>query len=612
MDGRQQQTQRRGGGRGGRGDRGGRGGPRVAAPQHSRHAATQAMEVDSMAPSPSASTPELVRPLPTVTSHLSNVTFASLSSHNVDQRLLDAIPFSLMSEVQAATIEPALQGVDILAQAKTGTGKTVAFLLPAIQRILTSGSPARGSISCLILSPTRELALQIEKEANLLLARIDSSVLGVQHVVGGTNMSSEVRQLNSKRCDILVATPGRLLDHLQTTPGFPARLNQLRTYILDEADRMLDMGFRQELQKIAVHLPDRKQVPRQLLLFSATIPPGVREVAGLDPKNARFINTLSEEESNTHAHVSQESVVVDSWADALPATLALILEEIARLPLAAKVIVFSPTARAAGLAAELFRTPAVTRRLETAANGSFPIGEIHSRKSQSARVKATSDFAAAPRAVLFSSDVAARGVDFPGVSCVLQVGLPASGEQYVHRIGRTGRAGAEGKGAIVLARNGEERFLGLPEMRDLPIRQRPQLALDEARKVVHAGLLAVSDETKSQAYQAALGYFKGELKLLRWGVPELIARVNEYAQHALMYRGGQSDQPPPLQAKTVGKMGLKGVQGLNVVRGESQPQQQGRGGSGGGHQVNGGGGGARGGGARGGRGGGRGRGGARA
>lgn len=567
-----------------------------------------AMDIDSTATSPLSTPPPLVRPTPTVTSHLSSVTFASLSSHNVDQRLLDAIPFPLMSEVQAATIEPALKGVDILAQAKTGTGKTVAFLLPAIQHILSAAqSPARGSISCLILSPTRELALQIEKEAKLLLSRVDASALGVQHVVGGTNMSSEVKNLAAKRCDILVATPGRLLDHLQTTPGFAARLAALRTYVLDEADRMLDMGFRQELQKISVHLPDRRQVPRQLLLFSATIPPGVKEVAGLDPSNAQFINTLSEEESNTHAHVTQESVVVDSWADALPATVALILEEVARLPLAAKVIVFSPTARAAGLAAELFRSPAVTKRLEAAVGGSFPVGEIHSRRSQAQRVRATSDFAGAARAVLFSSDVAARGVDFPGVSCVLQVGLPASAEQYVHRIGRTGRAGAEGKGAIVLARNGEERFLQQGEMRDLPIKARSGLALDDARRVVHAGLLAVSDESKSQAYQAALGYFKGELKLLRWGVPELIARVNEYAAHALLYRGGQSTEPPPLQAKTVGKMGLKGVQGLNVVRGESQPQQ-GRGGSGG-HQVNGG---SRGGAGRGGRGGGRGRGGARA
>ncbi|CAD6967314.1 unnamed protein product [Tilletia controversa] len=514
---------------------------------------------------------------PTVSTHLSNVRFDSLQGQ-VDARLLSAIAFPLMSEVQAATLVPALSGADILAQAKTGTGKTIAFLLPTISRILQRGAQApSGSVSCLIMSPTRELALQIQREAEMLLKNVPGQIIGVQHVVGGTNMKTEERNLATKRCDILVATPGRLLDHLNNTSGMARKFSDLQAYILDEADRMLDMGFRQELAKIGQFLPDRNKVRRQALLFSATIPPGVREVANLDP-NAQYINTLSEEEANTHAHVPQQSVVA-GMPDLLPLTLALLLEELERAPTAAKVIVFSPTARAAGLFAEVFRTRAIADVFRQALGNTgtdFSIGEVHSRKSQPQRVKATQEFAAARRGVLFSSDVAARGVDFPGVTAVFQVGLPASPEQYIHRIGRTGRAGATGRGVIVLA-DFESYFLGKGEMRELPIQTHPgdNLKLDDSRRAILLALRDVSDESKAQAYQASLGYYKSEMRSLRWTPAELVSRMNDYAQHALLYDGGSGSASPPLLAKTVGKMGLRGTPGLNVVR--ELPEKQGQG-----------------------------------
>ncbi|WVR08321.1 hypothetical protein IAU60_005374 [Kwoniella sp. DSM 27419] len=529
--------------------------------------------------------PATVAPTPTVSTHLSDVRFDSLKDQ-VDSRLLSAIPFPLMSEVQAATLGPALTGSDVLAQAKTGTGKTIAFLLPTLNRILKSqsrGSSARaGSVSCLIMSPTRELALQIQKEAEMLLKNVAGSV-GVQHVVGGTNMKSEERNLATKRCDVLVATPGRLLDHLTNTAGMADKFAALQVYVLDEADRMLDMGFRQELAKIARFLPDRRKVPRQALLFSATIPPGIREVADLDA-NAQFINTLSEEEANTHAHVPQQHVIASSVTEIFPLTLALVLEELQRAPQTAKIIVFSPTARAAGLAAEVFRSTAIGRVLKAAVgdNGPFTIGEVHSRRSQSQRVKATQEFAQTPRGVLFSSDVAARGVDFPGVSAVFQVGLPASPEQYIHRIGRTGRAGAQGRGVIVLT-SYESYFLNRGEMRDLPIAPHPGLpqALIDASgaAVTQAMVSEVSDESKAQAYSASLGYYKSELKNLRWSVADLVQNMNEYAARALLYAGGKGNLPPPLLAKTVGKMGLKGTPGLNIVR--ELPERTGGGAQGG-------------------------------
>lgn len=522
--------------------------------------APEAMMLDITAPANPTQTQQTET---TVSTHLSTVRFDSLSGR-VDARLIQAIPFPLMSEVQAATIDPALTGGDVLAQAKTGTGKTIAFLLPTTNRLLRESTTSSKGISCLIMSPTRELALQIEKEAAMLLQHVDNNVMGVQHVVGGTNMKTEERNLATKRCDILVATPGRLLDHLENSPGVAAKFNTLKVYILDEADRMLDMGFRRELTKINQFLPNRQSVPRQTLLFSATLPSGVREVANLS-KDARFINTLSEEEANTHAHVPQQSLLAPSMSDMLPMTLALLSEELTANPTTTKVIVFLPTARAAGLAAEVFQSRAITSLLPQ----HFTISEVHSRKSQAARVRATQEFASTQRGILFSSDVAARGVDFPGVTAVYQVGLPASPEQYIHRIGRTGRAGAQGHGVILLGQF-ESFFLQKREMRELPITVHPGLtpqSSTQAYDAVRQALLTdVSDESKAQAYQASLGYYKAEMKTLKWNATDLVKTINDYAKNGLLYKGGTSDVAPPLLAKTVGKMGIRGTPGLNVVK----------------------------------------------
>ncbi|KAK0560521.1 hypothetical protein OC861_006246 [Tilletia horrida] len=598
------QSQRRGGrGGGGGGSRRGAAGSASSrggrAFQSRGGAGSQHRQKPSITQTPDASTPPSSAPTPplqpTVSTHLSTVRFDSLGGR-IDQRLLDAIAFPLLSEVQAATLEPALSGNDVLAQAKTGTGKTIAFLLPTLSRLLSqtpqnsSRFPVSGSVSCLILSPTRELALQIEREAEMLLKNVSSDVLGVQHVVGGTNMKAEERNLATKRCDVLVATPGRLLDHLNNTQGMAHKFGGLQVVVLDEADRMLDMGFRQELDKINAFLPNRHQVPRQALLFSATIPPGVREVADLSP-DAHFVNTLSEEEVNTHAHVPQQSIISAperGMQDLLPLTLALLVEELRRAPTSAKVIVFSPTARAAGLCAEVFRSRAVRAFLSQVygeQGSAFSIGEVHSRRSQAARTAATAEFGAAHRGVLFSSDVAARGVDFPGVTAVIQVGLPASPEQYIHRIGRTGRAGATGRGVIVLA-DFESYFLGNPEMRELPISSRPasdggaDFPLEQARAIIAQALREeVGDDTKAQTYQAMLGYYKSELRKLKWNAATLVQRMNEYADQALLYNGGAAGGPaPPLLAKTVGKMGLKGTPGLNVVH--QLPDKAGGGGGG--------------------------------
>ncbi|CAO1630115.1 unnamed protein product [Parajaminaea phylloscopi] len=488
----------------------------------------------------------------TVNSHLSDVRFASYNDR-LDPRLLASVPFEFMSVVQAATVDAALSGVDVLAAARTGTGKTLAFLIPVIQRLTQMRNRRKEQVYVLVLSPTRELAIQIQREADMLLRQLKD--IGVQHVVGGTNMSAETKRLTANPCNILVATPGRLLDHLNNG-NLSSKLSDLCVLVLDEADRMLDMGFRNELEQIKARLPDRRQVHRQSLLFSATYPKTVLQVADVLP-NHQYINTIPEEEQNTHEHVPQVQQVVPMH-DVLPATLAHVLQERQNRPGQAKIIAFFPTARATGLAYEvLSQMP-----------GLGPMWEIHSRRSQGQRARASDEFRKSADGILFSSDVAARGVDFPNVSMVIQSGLPSSSDQYIHRLGRTARAGAAGRGVLILA-DYERFFLSDRVIKSLPLQPLDaqqtagiEAALPRCRQITNDALARVSPESKAQAYQAALGYYNSSLKSLRWTKGDLVQVMNRYASECLLYPGGN---PPGLLAKTVGKMGLRGVPGINVV-----------------------------------------------
>lgn len=189
----------------------------------------------------------------------------------IDATIVDTITqdmkFDHMTPVQAATIDRLLHGVDVLAQARTGTGKTVAFLVPSVERILRQGG-AGNKIGLLVISPTRELALQIATEAKKLLQRYPRFT--VCTAIGGVDKNKEARAIYNG-CQILVATPGRLLDHL-SDEEMRFRLSSLQSLVLDEADRMLDMGFLPDIKKILQALPPKDRVPRQSMLFSATIP----------------------------------------------------------------------------------------------------------------------------------------------------------------------------------------------------------------------------------------------------------------------------------------------------------------------------------------------------
>lgn len=493
-------------------------------------------------------------PPPTIEIPKDTPRFEDLRGKNlVNSTILDTLTYDLqfdhMMPVQAATLEYLLQGKDCLAQAKTGTGKTMAFLLPAVDTILKNRTRR---LSTLIICPTRELALQIAAEAKKLLQRFPQCKVACS--IGGTNKTVEAKAI-LKGCDILVATPGRLLDHL-SDEEIQHRLDSLQVLVLDEADRMLDMGFLPDIKKILKYLPN---LPRQSMLFSATIDDQVKNVAHLFLKPGyEHISTIPEGEANTHERVNQYLVTTPSIIQHAPAMAAVIESELTTTNLF-KAIVFAPTAAHADFYAHIL-----------SAVGSLPkVSVLHSRMSQTKRTRTTEEFRQAASAICVATDVIARGMDFPGVSHVFQVGLPSDKESYIHRLGRTARADAEGRGILVLSEV-EKSFLY--QLKNIKIQDYPS-ALRYSNEDIEPALADL--EGKTRIYQAWLGYYKTHMKTLRWSAVDLVKAANQFALEGL-----DCPEVPALEKSTIGKMGLKGVPGLVAVPnapGSNNPRRRGGG-----------------------------------
>ena len=504
------------------------------------------------------STPPLSTPVPEDTPR-----FADLGGQNIiDPLLLQTITqdlkFDHMMPVQAATLHELLQNkIDCLAQARTGTGKTVSFLLPAIQNMIDSRRPQGAGISMLVMSPTRELAMQIAKEADALLQRFPQ--YRVQFAIGGTNKNTEEKAI-LKGCEILIATPGRLLDHM-SDERVVRQFRALQTLVLDEADRMLDMGFLPDIKRIIGYLPDKAQVPRQSMLFSATMAGQIQNVAHLILKQGyKSISTIPEGEANTHDRVPQFLVTTPTMSDVAPAMIAAINAEFAAAsPGPFKAIVFAPTAALADFYGHVLN-----------AVKSLPnVSVLHSRISQSKRTNTTQKFREASNAICVATDVIARGMDFPNVTHVFQVGVPSEKEAYIHRLGRTARADAEGRGILVLTE--QEKFF-LYQLKDVTVQKFPH-QLQYSTNDIKSSLPTL--ENKAKIYQAWMGYYKNHLKALGWSTAELVQQANRFA-----FQGLGCAEVPGLQKSTIGKMGLKGVPGLKVLPnepGSNDPRRHGGG-----------------------------------
>jgi ATP-dependent RNA helicase RhlE len=342
------------------------------------------------------------------------MTFAQLPLIEPLQRAIVAQNYSSPTPIQSAAIPHLLAGRDLLGCAQTGTGKTAAFALPILQRLATEriGAEPRAP-RVLVLSPTRELAVQIGESFRTYgrFLRVRSAV-----VFGGVGQQTQVNQLQ-RGLHVLVATPGRLLDLMQQRH---VHLGRLTTFVLDEADRMLDMGFLPDLKRIMAKLP----IERQSLFFSATLPSHVAGLAaGLlqDPVRVEVAP-----QSSTVDRIDQRLMFVQQ-ADKRP-----LLQRLLRDSAVGRTLVFTRTKRGADRVAQQL------------SRDGFSVDAIHGDKSQNARTRALNGFRSGQIQILVATDVAARGIDVDGITHVINYDMPHEPESYVHRIGRTGRAGAGG------------------------------------------------------------------------------------------------------------------------------------------------------------------------
>ncbi|MDX8400135.1 MAG: DEAD/DEAH box helicase [Gallionellaceae bacterium] len=357
--------------------------------------------------------------------------FSELALDPLVLRAIEDTGYTEPTPIQAQAIPHVIAGRDLMAMAQTGTGKTAAFTLPMLQRLLphasTSASPARHPVRALILAPTRELAMQVHENVVTYSKHVP---LRTTVVYGGTDIKAQKPALMNG-VEILVATPGRLLDHVESRN---LQLNQVQILILDEADRMLDMGFMPDLKRIVALLPKK----RQTLLFSATFSEEIKKLAQEFLVNPVTVETARR---NAAGENIKQSVCMVSHQDKYHALVELIRSRGVK-----QVLVFTRTKLSAAR---------VAKQLE---KSGIPADAIHGDKTQQERIKALEAFKSGKIMALSATDVAARGLDIDQLPLVINYELPTHAEDYVHRIGRTGRAGAFGE-AVSLVDADEERKL---------------------------------------------------------------------------------------------------------------------------------------------------------
>jgi len=362
---------------------------------------------------------------------LENLGFDSLGLAPELLKALTESGYTTPTPIQAQAIPVALAGGDLMAGAQTGTGKTAAFALPLLQKLLplanNGASPAKHPVRALILTPTRELAIQVEESVR---AYAKHTPLRSLVVYGGVDIRTQTPHLKTG-IEVLVATPGRLLDHIEQKT---VQLNQVQVLVLDEADRMLDMGFMPDLKRILALLPKQ----RQNLMFSATFSNDIKKLADDFLTNPQLIEVARSNATNDN--VTQKVYqVAQSDKEAL-------LIQLLKASDSKQVLIFTKTKITA------------SRLSRSLAKVGIAADAIHGDKTQQERIKALDAFKAGTVAVLVATDVAARGLDIDQLPMVINYEIPSAPEDYVHRIGRTGRAGALGV-AISFVSPEEDKYL---------------------------------------------------------------------------------------------------------------------------------------------------------
>ncbi|KAJ1653210.1 hypothetical protein IWQ61_006626 [Dispira simplex] len=464
-------------------------------------------------------------------------------SADSQRALKQTFRYEEMSSVQQAVLSEMPITKDLLVKAKTGTGKTLGFLLPTMEIIAKESSQIdlrRGHhVAAIIISPTRELANQIADEAEKLARH---HRFGVMTMVGGTERRQTLRRLNNGyRSDIVVGTPGRIMDLLQSSHEFSSRIQKCKLLVLDEADELLNMGFRDNIYDIASKMP----AERHNFLFSATLSPAIERVSrDLLHPGFKYIDTVDPNDVAIHKRVRQQYCEI-------PAHLQLravheIITRFHRKNPKSKIMVFLPTTTATQLYGEIFD------RLN------MPSFSLHSKKRQETRSRVSQRFRKTPSSVLFTTDVSARGVDYPDVGLVLQVGIPQGRDEYIHRVGRTGRAGKAGEG-IILLNPVEMNFLN--ELSDLnmtpaeefghefaaQLESTPSALLDQQwfKRIGYNELAILED-----AYRSTFAFYGSRRDFLRASPQEIVETVEQ------SFKGMGLQEPPVFDDEALARAGL--------------------------------------------------------
>jgi len=341
---------------------------------------------------------------------------------------LDAMRFSDCTPIQERAIPMALDGHDIIAVAQTGTGKTAAYLLPVLNR-LADGEFPEDAVNCIVMAPTRELAMQIDRQLEGFGYFMNISSVAIY---GGTDGATFAQQQKGLKlgADIVIATPGRLLAHLQMGC---VNLSRVSFFILDEADRMLDMGFYDDIMQIVKHLP----AERQTLMFSATMPPKIQTLA-----------------KNILHNPKEIKIAVSRPADKIHQSVFMCYE-VQKQPILCNLLDSTRSNRVIVFASSKLKVKELARELR---KYKLKIGEMHSDLDQSRRDQVMLDFKSGKIDTLVATDIVARGIDIDDIAMVINYDVPRDAEDYVHRIGRTARADAEGKAITFVGEKDRRRW----------------------------------------------------------------------------------------------------------------------------------------------------------
>ncbi|KAM6921197.1 putative ATP-dependent RNA helicase DDX10 [Xenentodon cancila] len=386
------------------------------------------------------------------------------------------------TEVQRRTIGPALRGKDVLGAAKTGSGKTLAFLIPVLECLYRQQWTSMDGLGALIISPTRELAYQTFE----VLRKVGKNhEFSAGLIIGGKDLGTESERIS--RTNIIICTPGRLLQHMDETATFHA--SSLHMLVLDEADRILDMGFADTLNAIVENLPRS----RQTLLFSATQTKSVKDLARLSLKDPEYVWVHENAKFSTPGTLEQRYLVCELHQK------VNMLYSFIRSHLKKKVIVFFACCKEVQY---LFRAFCRLRP-------GIPVLALHGKQQQMKRVEVYKDFLKKQKAVLFATDIAARGLDFPAVNWVLQFDCPEDADTYIHRVGRTARYKEGGEALLLLLPSEEKGMLAQLQEKKVPINQiqvNPEKLQNVEQKL--EAFLAQEKEQKERAQRCFVSYLR--------------------------------------------------------------------------------------------------------